>query len=150
MRREVFEKLGGFQTEMGRVGTLPLGCEETELSIRARRHWRDGCFVFEPDAKVLHKVPPGRARWSYFRSRCFAEGISKASLAARLGATDGLSAERSYVLRTLPTGVLRGVAQGVVARDLSGFQRAAAIIAGLGLTATGYIVGRTRERMSRA
>jgi hypothetical protein len=106
--------------------------------------------VFEPDAKVLHKVPPGRARWSYFRSRCFAEGISKASLAARLGATDGLSAERSYVLRTLPTGVLRGVAQGVVARDLSGFQRAAAIIAGLGLTATGYIVGRTRERMSRA
>jgi glucosyl-dolichyl phosphate glucuronosyltransferase len=150
MRREVFEKLGGFQTEMGRVGSVPLGCEETELSIRARRHWRDGCFVFEPDAKVHHKVPPARARWSYFQARCFAEGISKASLTARLGATDGLSAERTYVLRTLPSGVLRGLAHGVITRDVSGFQRAGAIIAGLALTATGYVVGRARARTSGA
>jgi hypothetical protein len=134
---------------MGRVGTLPLGCEETELSIRARRRWRDAWFVFEPGAKVLHKVPPGRARWSYFRSRCFAEGISKASLTARLGASDGLSTEWTYVLRTLPAGVLRGFAQGVVARDITGFQQAGAIMAGLALTTSGYVVGRLRERMAR-
>ena len=36
-RREVFERIGGFAEEIGRIGKNPLGCEETELCIRARQ-----------------------------------------------------------------------------------------------------------------
>ena len=35
-RRSVLEGVGGFTDGIGRVGRTPLGCEETELSIRAR------------------------------------------------------------------------------------------------------------------
>ena len=36
-RREVFERVGGFAEDIGRIGKNPLGCEETELCIRARQ-----------------------------------------------------------------------------------------------------------------
>ena len=36
IRREVFYSVGGFINAIGRVGTRPVGCEETELCIRAR------------------------------------------------------------------------------------------------------------------
>src|SRR5688572_30210695 len=36
-RREVFSSVGGFRNGIGRIGTLPVGCEETELCIRARK-----------------------------------------------------------------------------------------------------------------
>ena len=41
-RREVFERIGGFAEEIGRIGKNPLGCEETELCIRARQAWARG------------------------------------------------------------------------------------------------------------
>jgi glycosyltransferase involved in cell wall biosynthesis len=40
LRRDVFGMVGGFRTDVGRVGTRPLGCEETELCIRIRQRIR--------------------------------------------------------------------------------------------------------------
>jgi GT2 family glycosyltransferase len=144
LRREVFELVGGFSTDVGRVGTLPVGCEETELCIRLRQLRPGATTVLEQRARVAHRVPAGRSRWRYFCRRCFAEGRSKAILAQQLGADDALSAERSYVARTLPRGVVRGVADAVLRRDPAGAQRALAIVAGLAMTAAGYIAGRVR------
>ena len=75
---------------IGRVGTLPAGCEETELCIRARRGLPPWTIVYEPDAEVRHHVPPQRARARYFLSRCLAEGRSKAAVAALAGAGPAL------------------------------------------------------------
>jgi GT2 family glycosyltransferase len=147
IRRSVFDAVGGFTTGMGRVGTLPVGCEETELCIRARQRIPGGEFVFEPRARVRHAVPADRATWSYFRSRCFAEGISKAQVAATAGARDGLSTERTYVMRTLPAGFARGIGDAFRG-DSSGLVRAAGIVSGLVLTAAGYVAG--AARMGRA
>ncbi|MCW3066819.1 MAG: glycosyltransferase family 2 protein [Solirubrobacterales bacterium] len=143
-RREVFELIGGFSPDVGRVGTLPAGCEETEFCIRLRQRRPGARTVLEHRARVRHRVPAGRSRWRYFRQRCFAEGRSKAIVAQRLGADDALSTERSYVARTLPRGVVRGVADAVLRRDSAGAQRALAIVAGLAMTAAGYIAGRVR------
>jgi glucosyl-dolichyl phosphate glucuronosyltransferase len=142
IRRSVFEGIGGFGTSLGRVGAVPYGCEETELCIRARQRWPDGRFVLEPRARVLHTVPPGRARWAYFRARCRAEGVSKARLTSQLGASAGLSSERTYVWRTLPSGVVRALWQAVLRRDAAALARAGAIVAGLAFTTGGYVQGR--------
>jgi glucosyl-dolichyl phosphate glucuronosyltransferase len=142
IRREVFEAVGGFRAGIGRVGTRPFGCEETELAIRARQRWPERVFLYEPRAMVRHRVPDGRGRWSYFHSRCYAEGLSKAYVAHFVGARDGLSAERSYTMKTLPEGVVRGVADAVLHRDPYGFGRAGAIVVGLGYTAAGYLMGK--------
>ena len=137
LRREVFAEVGGFRPGIGRVGTLPVGCEETELCIRVRQRWPQGELVYVPTAVVRHRVPQGRATWEYFRSRCYAEGISKALVTQFVGAQDGLSSERAYTLRTLPAGVLAGL--GAALRgQADGLGRAAAIAGGFALTAIGY------------
>lgn len=140
-RREVFSSIGGFQIGMGRVGTLPLGCEETELCIRARQHWPLRNFLYEPSAIVLHRVPAERSNTRYFFSRCYSEGISKAAVSRLVGASDGLSSEWRYTLFTLPRGVWRGLARFVSKFQIAGLGQAAAIIAGLFMTAAGYLVG---------
>jgi len=148
MRREIFAVVGGFRSEIGRVGTLPLGCEETDLCIRAKHHWLEKVFLYEPQAIIYHRIPPHRATWRYFRSRCYAEGLSKAVVAAYVGTKDGLASERPYVLRTLPRGVFHSLGDGLFRLDPGGFLRAGAIIAGLMITIAGYIVGAASHRLA--
>jgi GT2 family glycosyltransferase len=148
IKREVFESIGGFRSGIGRVGTRPLGGEETELCIRARQHFPNGTFRFEPGARIHHEVPPSRARWAYFCSRCFWEGFSKAIIAHYVGTHDGLASERSYTFRTLPRGVMRGLADTVRHRDLTGILRGGAIVAGLAITTFGYVVGNVTQRFA--
>jgi glucosyl-dolichyl phosphate glucuronosyltransferase len=146
-RREALRAVGGFVTGIGRVGAVPLGCEETELSIRAR-HATGGKVLHVPDARVRHRVPAGRVTWSYFLARCWAEGVSKALVAARVGPSAALQAERSYATRVLPSGAARGVADALRG-DRRGATRAAAIVAGLGITTAGYLTGRARIALAK-
>jgi GT2 family glycosyltransferase len=143
-RREVLESLGGFRAEIGRLGSTPLGCEETELCIRAAK--TNGTIVrYDPAARVRHRVPAARGRWGYFFRRCWAEGLSKAHVSALVGARGGLSSERSYTRTVLPAGFARGV-RDAVRRNPGGMGRAFAIAAGLAVTAAGFGVGWLRSR----
>lgn len=148
IRREVFEVLGGFRNDMGRVGTRPMGGEETELCIRALQHWPQKVFLCEPTASIQHHIPVERANWRYFCSRCFAEGLSKARVTSYVGAGDSLSAERAYMLRLLPLGVIRGVYNGLLCLEGAGFLRAFAILLGLAITILGYISGVVQQFLS--
>lgn len=136
-RREVFDRVGGFREEIGRIGTLPLGCEETELSIRARR---DGWSVWlRPDAVVHHFVPEQRTALRYFVHRCFAEGMSKAVVSAIAGHDAGLASERTYVTTALPAGLRREVRTMVAGGDrLAALRRAASIVIGVLAAAAGF------------
>jgi GT2 family glycosyltransferase len=145
-RRSVFDAVGGFRSGIGRVGSRPVGCEETELCIRARRHDPAAIVLFDPHARVHHRVPPERAVWRYYRARCHAEGRSKAAVAALAGPTDALSSERAHVLRALPRGVARGIGDALVRGDAAGIGRALAIVAGLAITCIGYAQGRLLRR----
>jgi glycosyltransferase involved in cell wall biosynthesis len=141
-RREAFEIAEGFHSGIGRTAeSRPLGCEETEFCIRLGQRSPESVMLMEHRAVVSHFVPDSRCRLAYFVSRCFAEGISKAQVTARVGSGDGLANERAYTTRALPLGVARGIAD-VFRGNLAGAGRAAAIITGLGVTAAGY--ARTR------
>jgi glycosyltransferase involved in cell wall biosynthesis len=142
IRRSMFEAVGGFRSDMGRVGTIPLGCEETELCIRARQHFSGAKFMYVPNALVHHTVPEKRGRWSYYQARCYAEGVSKALVSRLVGSKDGLAAERTHAFITLPKGALRGIGDALFRRDLGGVGRAVAITAGLFITGLGYLRGR--------
>ena len=82
-RRYLFDEIGTFDTEMGRLGVLPLGCEETEFAIRVRLNVAGAEILHVPSAIVLHHVEPERVRIRYFLHRCYAEGLSKAAVAAQ-------------------------------------------------------------------
>jgi len=45
-RRDVLAAVGGFREDVGRVGAVPIGCEETELCLRARRRFPDGIVLY--------------------------------------------------------------------------------------------------------
>jgi len=141
-RRELVEAVGGFSSAIGRVADLPAGCEETEFCIRTGQHWPQRHWLYEPAARVVHRVEPERGRWQYFRDRCYAEGRSKAIVARLVGAGDGLASERIYTLKTLPRGVVRSAVAAARDRAPRELLRGAAIIAGLALTTTGYLIGR--------
>jgi glucosyl-dolichyl phosphate glucuronosyltransferase len=138
-RREVFDIVDGFQAGIGRSASKrPLGCEETEFCIRLTQRSPGTVLVMDHRSMIYHFVPDKRCRFSYFLSRCYAEGISKAQVTANVGSGDGLSNERAYATRTLPLGVLRGIADLFRGRP-GGLGRAGAIVAGLSMTAAGYI-----------
>jgi glycosyltransferase involved in cell wall biosynthesis/GT2 family glycosyltransferase len=141
-RRAPLLEVGGFSHDLGRVGTLPVGCEETDLSIRVHQRWPGAEILYDPAAAVEHVVPPSRGSVRYFVDRCRAEGRSKAVLTGMVGSDDGLSSERSYVRRTLPLGVLRDLGDGLRG-EASGFGRAVMIFVGLAATTLDYLRVRT-------
>jgi GT2 family glycosyltransferase len=139
-RRSVFDSVGYFDTDMGRFGSTPLGCEETEFAIRLRRILAGVQLLHVPGAVVHHHVAAERTRVSYFVRRCYGEGLSKALVAQRAARQVALSSERRYVISTLPRGVLRGLASGLRG-DGWGIVRSAMICLGLLASAVGYVVG---------
>ena len=134
---------------MGRVGEIPFGCEETEWCIRVSQKWPQTRFLYDPQAVVYHYVPSARTTWSYFISRCYNEGLSKALLSYLVGTQDSLSSEQEYTLKVLPSGVLRGLLDGFFKLDLSGFGRALAIVLGLSVTGIGYVVGLMKIKFNK-
>jgi glucosyl-dolichyl phosphate glucuronosyltransferase len=144
-RRDAFALVGDFRDGMGRVGTIPLGCEETEFAIRVRA--QGGRVVHDPAARVRHTVPHERARWRYFVRRCWAEGLSKAAVVDLSGADEGLASERAYVRRVLPRAVIRSLGRVVAGpRRGSAVGRATAIVVGSVVTAAGFARGRWIRR----
>ena len=139
-RRDVLERAGGFTDGIGRVGRVPLGCEETELSIRARV-LTGGIVMYVPGSRVEHLVTTDRMAPRYFLRRCWAEGLSKALVGSSVGTDAALSSERTYATRTLPLGVARGLV-AFVHGDRAAVLRSAAIIFGLVVTTAGYGAGR--------
>ena len=135
VRREAFDLVGTFDEEIGRIGLIPLGAEETELCIRIKQRIAGARVVYEPAAVVHHRVTEARCRWSYLVSRSHAEGISKAAMSRLVGARDGTSDERTYATRVLPLGVLRELARLNV-RGVAG------IVTCLAVTTWWYVRGR--------
>ena len=137
LRSSVFEQIGGFREDFGKVGDVSRP-EDTDLCLRAAAD--RGIWLYEPTGRVDHWIPRHRTTFRYFARRCFHEGQGKAALAALDGARPSTSAERSYTCRILPSGVMRGLkdaAQG----DAWGAARAAAITVGFATTAAGFAAG---------
>ncbi|MFE7951932.1 glycosyltransferase family 2 protein [Streptomyces sp. NPDC057426] len=145
-RRTAFDAAGGFATGIGRDGDRrPLGCEETELCIRLSQALPDTVLLIDDRSVIHHKVPSTRERFGYFRTRTYAEGLSKALVSRSVGASKGLEAERRYITRVLPAGVVRGLRDALLGRP-GGAGRAGAIVTGVTTAAVGYVRGALRAR----
>lgn len=143
-RTELALAAGGFSDSVGRVGTKPTGCEETELAIRVTATG-GSCVMYVPGAAVDHHVGPERTRLGYFVRRCWHEGQSKAAVVGLVGASSGLSRERRQTAVVIPKAIGRDLASLARGR-LSGGARVAASAAGLAAAMTGYAAGRLRRR----
>jgi polysaccharide pyruvyl transferase WcaK-like protein/GT2 family glycosyltransferase len=146
--RPVFEAIGGFRDDFGKVGGRSRP-EDTDLSLRAAAARPGGTWVYDPAATVSHHVPLERATFGFFLRRCLNEGAGKAALAALNGGNQSTSAERLYTRRVLPAGVARGL-RDTVRGDATGGLRSAAIAAGLSSAMAGFAAGRVAGMVHRA
>lgn len=141
-RLEVLRQVGGFNLSLGRQGTSPLGCEETEMCIRSTMGSPGSRIVYEPAALVHHRVPADRGTIAYMLSRSWSEGISKAQVSQLVGHKRALGPERRYVRSVLPRAVFSGIRDWGRGSNPDGLGRAGAVIAVLACTAAGYLRGR--------
>ena len=80
-RKSMFEKYGGFRTDLGRCGDQLMSGEDTEFGRRlvsAKERLR-----YEPSAVVYHPVPENRLRKEYFLAWYFGFGRSLVREAGR-------------------------------------------------------------------
>jgi hypothetical protein len=140
MRTHLALQVGGFNTSVGRVSSLPRGCEETELAIRLTAN-RPGSVVFYvPAAAVDHHVGKERLRIGYFLRRCWHEGLSKAVVVRIAGASAGLERERRHVATVIPAALLADLRR-FAAGDSASLLRMTVAIGGLTAAAAGYVAG---------
>jgi glycosyltransferase involved in cell wall biosynthesis len=145
MRRKVFSSVGGFTSGIGRIGIIPLGCEETELCIRYTSRFSNERFELAREAVVHHRVPRTRLTWHYFWTRCWAEGLSKAAVTSLVGTSSGLSSEREYVMHALPKEFFASARSLRQQPRVSG-TRMALLVTGSLITAAGMLRGRLALR----
>jgi len=78
VRRSLFNRIGGFDSGLGRTGGSLLGQEQADFFCRSRAAGARGLYV--PEMSLFHHVPASRLRREYFRRWWFWKGISKARL----------------------------------------------------------------------
>lgn len=139
VRREVFEKAGGFRAELAKVASRSRP-DDTDLCLRAAVAQESGVWIYEPAAIASHWVPAERARFSYFVKRCYNEGVGKGALAAFNGLGVSTSVERRYIHRVL-SAALRRYSSGLLAGQFSDASRIATTMAGLAVAIAGFLVG---------
>ena len=135
---------GGFDDGIGRLGTKPRGCEETELSIRLTTRSPGSAVMYVPTAAVDHHVTRERLKPGYFIRRCWHEGRSKADVVQLTGAGAGLERERRHAVLIIPAALIRELPR-LFTGDVTAVARMAANVAGLASAAAGYFTGRARQ-----
>lgn len=140
VRTQLALDVGGFDGAIGRVGTRPRGCEETELAIRLTAAASGSKVMYVPSAAVDHYVPPERVKVGYFLRRCWHEGQSKAAVVRSVGASAGLERERRQAAVVIPAALLREF-RALLTGDVAGALRMMASVSGLGASACGYLGG---------
>ncbi len=145
-RREVFAEVK-FYSGIGHTGSKPFGGSDPDFCIRVSQSFPNKVLLYEPAALVSHHVDEKRTSWKYFCLRCYNEGLSKSVLTRRVGSQVGLSSERRYTLHTLPAAAWQGLVDALHG-DVSGLGRSIAVVAGLGITTTGYLVGLLGQKVA--
>ncbi len=148
IHRRVFEAIGGFRDDFGKVGRRSRP-EDTDLCLRAAAAQPGGTWVYEPAGTVGHRVPVNRTTLGFFLRRCLLEGNGKAALAALNGARQSTSQERLYIRRVLPAGVVRGL-RDTGRGDAAGGLRSIAIVAGFSFATAGFVSARAAGMLHRA
>ena len=83
MRREAIERVGGFNTAIGRKAGTLLGQEVREWCMRATAAGMTGYYI--PSMVVEHLIPTDRLNKEYFQRWFYWRGISRAMMYARTG-----------------------------------------------------------------
>lgn len=101
VRSSLVDRIGGFDPQLGRSGSLLLGQEQAEFFCRSRAAGARGRYV--PAMSIHHHVPASRLTREYFRRWWYWKGVSKCRLEQRHPVTElGIDMSRVRKLAGIP------------------------------------------------
>lgn len=119
-KREIFEKVGYFRTDVGRFGKTLTAGEEPEISMRIMNRLPNSRIIYEPLAIVNHRVSRNRVSPRYMWRRSFYEGISKAMMTnPKSNNSSSLSTENRYLNYLFTTAVPKRIRRIYLPKNLS-------------------------------
>jgi len=146
-RKEIFDKVGFFDINLGRVGKNLVTAEETEFCIRVLNSLPGSKIIYDPSVIVYHKVHGYRQTFRYMMRRGYHEGVSKAHIGKlyynKDGGSKALSTEQTYLRYLLAKAIPARIGNMLVGRDV--VYNTKETIALLMVTVSvgfGYIIGR--------
>ena len=114
-----------------------------EICAHLQRRYLDGVYLYEPKALVRRHVPCSRSTWSYYRSRCYTEGLSKAVVRDLAGPEWTMSSEKSFLRSIVPRAIGRNLVKALRGEP-SGLAGVMALTGGVLINGIGYTAGRIR------
>jgi len=144
-RKGVLEQVGGFRSEVGRVGKFKGVGEEADICLRIKHSIPQALIHYEPEAIVFHKVPAWRVSLRYLAQRSYNEGFYK-SIVKRLSSSstsETLSTENTYLKYLLLTAIPEKLRHFYRPRALC---QIGAILVSISSTGIGYLLGEANRR----
>ncbi len=106
-RREAFEEIGLFRSEVGRYGNKLLSGEEAEFAMRLKKLKPNVKIIYEPSAIVYHRVPKNKTKLGYVLRRAYYEGFSKALLSKEYSLKNEANYLKFLLIRSVPGKVIK-------------------------------------------
>jgi glycosyltransferase involved in cell wall biosynthesis len=138
-RTEVLKELGGFATEVGRQGEKNLQAHETEFCARMREEYGKG-VIYNPDAKVGHKVFEWRTDKRWLLERSFWQGYSKRAMET-LVSEESSEEESDFLKQLLFEFVPSRVRSLVAGPNVTEAKQLLALFVLTGTVGVGYLYG---------
>ena|SRR3990167_9177507 len=145
-RKEIFDKVGLFDNNLGRIGKRLITAEETEFSIRVLNSIPGSKIIYDPSIVVYHKVHEYRQTFKYLMSRSYHEGMSKAYISALNNNNNNtLSTESNYlkylVVCAIPIRLMNILSRKDILRNTKDI---VTILTSIVCVGFGYMVGKVR------
>ncbi|HEX3032008.1 MAG TPA: glycosyltransferase, partial [Bacillota bacterium] len=137
-RRTCMDQAGDFLPFIGRKGDIQLTGEETEYCMRVHQLMPHKQILFNPAARIYHKITAERLSPGYFIKRTFSTGYSSAVI-HQLVPKYGLGTEQHFLRHILCSFLPKTVAK---LPRLGAAAQLCAVTMGILSTGLGYVVGR--------
>lgn len=133
-----FERLGGFNPNVGPTGESQLQSAETELCVRLTEETGQG-VLYNPDAVVGHKIYEYRTKPAFLLRRAFWQGVSKRGMQA-FGDSE-LGAESAFLGLILTRSIPERLRMVVVGPRRQGLLQLLFLVMVTGAVGLGYVWG---------
>jgi glycosyltransferase involved in cell wall biosynthesis len=138
-RKEVIEELGGFDPNVGRKGDSEIQATESEIGTRLQQEFGRG-VIYNPDAKVAHKIFDYRTDPVWLAKRAFWQGYSKWVLQKLLPEAD-TDEESDFLKFLLVSSIPRRLKQIVSELSVTAVKQLVWLVLLTALVGFGYVYG---------
>ena len=143
VKKSVFDKIGGFNSEIGPKGGSLLQSAETELCNRIAEETGKG-VLYNPNAKVGHKIYKFRTEPTFLLKRAFWQGVSKRGM--QKFSDSNLDSETDFIRKLLTNSIPQRIKMVMLDRRLESIWQLSFILIATTSVGVGYLYGLAKFR----